>query len=549
MSLDGLARVLRSRADKTRRGELDVKGTKAAVLLGAGSSVSAGIPLADDIVQEVCRKFPELVRNSQPGYAAHMACLASADITNLLRKYIDDAAVNAAHLFLAQIVKAGYIDRILTTNFDSLAVQALLLVNERPFIYDLANMKVFKPGQVAAPSVFHLHGQFGGFVNLNTPGEFQKLGLLVQDVLRDTLAERALIIVGYGGTNDPVFDQLCQYGTQYGEYHNGVYWVSYNNAEPPEHVKSNLLVDTTKRAYYLRDYDADTFFMDLARALNCGLPQIIERPFTFLSDTVRKIGTLTSAGRTDDLIAATRQIIKFAIECHEMDQICARGTRQRVDRERAKILKEAQDIREGRRIDEVESVLEKAQKFEVQPAIDLLAQTWAEHGDRLLKEAREDESPQGIVKASEAVSYLKRAIGLRPESLEFQCACADALVVSALRARDPESNRFFSEAIDHYRLATTVASLGHELYFPHDGSTDVIDLDPAIPGIVPVAYAKWGDALVEFSTHTRRDQAQQLLQDATAKYQYAIAMNPQLDYLQQRIEGLRKLAKDQVNNA
>ena len=109
MTLDGLASVLRNRTDREARGDSNVKGTKAAVLLGAGVSVSAGIPLADQLVQEIRREFPDLVRECKPTYATHMALLTSADITNLLRKYIDDAAVNAAHLFLADIE-----DRLLT---------------------------------------------------------------------------------------------------------------------------------------------------------------------------------------------------------------------------------------------------------------------------------------------------------------------------------------------------------------------------------------------------------------------------------------------------
>lgn len=548
LTLDGLAALLRNRAKRKARGDPKVKGTKTAVLLGAGASRTAGIPLADEIVQEVCREFPDLVVGCNPSYAAHMARLASADITNLLRKYIDDAAVNGAHLFLAQLVKAGYVDRVLTTNFDSLAAQALLLVNERPFVYDLANLKLFKPGQVTSPAVIHLHGQFGGFVNLNTDAEFRTLGDLVREVLRDTLAERALIVVGYGGRNDPVFEQLCEYGKQYGEYPNGLVWVSHKDVDPPEHVRDSLLIDIARRAYYLRDYDADSFFISLARALDAGLPQIVERPFSFLKDTVRKIGYQDAAGANEGLIHATRKLIQFAIDCHEAGMPCARGLEDQAMRTAVRIEKAAQDIRAGGRIDGIDCVLKEAQEHGVLSAITDLAWTLTKHADSLLKKARDEPIPQAVASAREAVRCYRRVGDEMTQLREAHCHCGDALVFLAGLEDQVESEDSFGRAFECYGRATQMDGLGQEEYVPFDSTIETVDMDPPVPDIVPRAYKRWGDALVVFASNKFGEERRKMLREAVEKYRYAIHMRPHWSETEET-DRARRVAAEQLHAA
>src|ERR1039458_7470156 len=64
--------------------------------------------------------------------------------------------INWAHLALAQLIDGGYIDRVLTTNFDPLVSRACALVNSFPAVYDFAASRVFNPDQISEKAIFHL---------------------------------------------------------------------------------------------------------------------------------------------------------------------------------------------------------------------------------------------------------------------------------------------------------------------------------------------------------------------------------------------------------
>lgn len=528
ITLEGLASILRNRFSQKKDSGLAAKGAKIAVLIGAGASASSGIPLATELVNEIRKRYPEQVKNCAPTYAAHMARLPSVDRTNILRPYIKDAAVNAAHLYLAHLVSSGFIDRILTTNFDTLAVQGLILVNERPNIYDLANMKTFSPGQITAPSVIHLHGQFGGFVNLNTYSEFAYLGDLVKDVIRDTLSERALIIIGYGGVNDPVFKQICEYGEQYGEYYNGLFWISNEDSEPPSHVLNDLLSKTTKNSFYLRGYNADSFFMSLVNELNCGIPEIIEKPFTFLKKTVIRISDKYEKDNVS-FISGTRKIIDFAIECHESNKSCARGHEEYIQRKMVQIEKKAQDARNGMQIEKIEKILLQAKKYNVKNAIDLIAETYIEYAHKLLKDSfnKEFRTLENSVLA--AISYYQRAIELQPENKKINLFCGKAFTLLAKNSKSSLIEKNFSQAILHFKEASKREIKLTNEYIITDGSLSEIDIGHDLPDFIPEVYIEWAQTLFEWGNKLAGENKIKKMKEAKEKCDHILQMRPTWD--------------------
>lgn len=78
-----------------------------------------------------------------------------------------------SHIAIAQLMKEGYVDRVLTVNFDPLVVQARALVGEFPAVYDFAASQEFKPADIPDKAVFHLHGQRSGFRLLHTEREVE----------------------------------------------------------------------------------------------------------------------------------------------------------------------------------------------------------------------------------------------------------------------------------------------------------------------------------------------------------------------------------------
>jgi molybdenum cofactor biosynthesis enzyme MoaA len=253
-TVEALADLMRSQKDL---------GFSTCVLLGAGVSVSAGIPDASGIVHELKRRFPGLLRSvKQYSYADSMESLPVGVRRQLIRTYIARAKLNTAHLCLAALVKEGYVDRVLTTNFDPLIEKSLALQGCRPTVYDFASAHEFVAEAVPPRSLFYLHGRSDGFLLLNTESEINSLADSLRPLFEDSNRARAWLVVGYGGGDKPVFDQLVNLGS----YEYGLYWVGYKGRNPPEHVKQGVL--PKEGTHFVRAETADAFFRELTQKLD-----------------------------------------------------------------------------------------------------------------------------------------------------------------------------------------------------------------------------------------------------------------------------------------
>jgi tetratricopeptide (TPR) repeat protein len=256
---------------------LGVAPRRCSVLLGAGCSISAGIPSAADIVRQMKVQFPAAYRRAAShDYPDCMAALDRGVRRDLIGAYVDKAKINWAHIALAQLIDGGYVDRVLTTNFDPLISRACALVNSFPAVYDFAASRIFNPDQVSEKAIFHLHGQRDGFVLLNTRSEVTKHRNHIKPVFDDAHKGRVWIVVGYSGDNDPVFDLLARVRT----FEYGLYWIGHG-PKPSKHVADKLL-GRECGAHFIGGWDADDFLVTLAQKLQCFPPQFVTRPFSHL---------------------------------------------------------------------------------------------------------------------------------------------------------------------------------------------------------------------------------------------------------------------------
>ena len=295
-TIEALADLMRSQKDL---------GFSTCVLLGAGVSVSAGIPDASGIVHELKRRFPGLLRSAkQQSYADSMESLSVGVRRQLIRTYIARAKLNTAHLCLAALVKEGYVDRVLTTNFDPLIEKSLALQGCRPTVYDFASAHEFVAEAVPSRSLFYLHGRSDGFLLLNTESEVNSLANNLRPLFEDSNRARAWLVVGYGGGDKPVFDQLRSLGS----YEYGLYWVGYKGRNPPEHVKQGVL--SKEDTHFVRADTADAFFRELTQKLGIETERY-SRPKTTV-DLENVDSALTEAGMAEaaDILDVPKSEIK-----------------------------------------------------------------------------------------------------------------------------------------------------------------------------------------------------------------------------------------------
>jgi len=285
-------------------------GRGCALLLGAGCSMSAGIPIASGFVEAISKEYPRAYKRAETKtYAACMAELAPAERRDLIARYIDKAKPNWAHIGVAQLVARGFADRVLTVNFDPLLVRACSLVGAFPAAYDLAASQLFAPAEVPAPAVFYLHGQRSGFVLMNTKAECEKHAATLSPIFEDAGRGRVWIVAGYSGENDPVFDHLASVK----RFDHNLYWIGYERADPPLHVRSRLLSEE-KYAFHVGGYDADSFFIKLAQSLNCFPPPIVSDPFGHLDSILSGVCPFPVSGseKEVDPVKDARRALKKA---------------------------------------------------------------------------------------------------------------------------------------------------------------------------------------------------------------------------------------------
>jgi Plant specific mitochondrial import receptor subunit TOM20 len=264
------------------------RGEKATLVIGAGCSVTSGIPQASEIMDQIDREYPRAAQRARARtYDAYLEELAPGERRELIGRFISDARVNSAHLAIAHLMKCGFVDRILTTNFDPLLPRACALAGEFPTVYNVPQLSLSGLNELSEKAIFYLQGQ-GTLRSTPSPR-------LLKAVLEEASKDRPWVVVGYSGTDALLFPRLAARKC----YDNRLYWVGNEDAPPAEPVARKLL-QPRKEAYWVPGYTADGFFVELVRQLG-GFSadfadRLIEHPQSVLE-------TLSPAAQPDLLLS------------------------------------------------------------------------------------------------------------------------------------------------------------------------------------------------------------------------------------------------------
>jgi len=421
----------------------DVRG--AVVLLGAGGSKSAGIPLAGELMEEIEREFAPLPAGLPKTYADYMNFVPPGDRRTLLANHIDNARINWAHIALAQLIASGYVKCVLTTNFDPLIVRSCAMLGCFPAVYDFPSSKFFNPAEVVDPSIIYLHGQRTGFVMLNTKNETGRNPL---DALFARAGEqRPWIVIGYSGNSDPVFERLASYE----RFDHRLFWIGYRDAPPSEHVSERLLIDG-KYADYISGYDADSFFVSLAKKLGEFPPPLFGQPLRHLRETMAIVNAFDLPGHGGDLRELADKQTARAIELLEAE------SGQRAAMANALVV--------AGKYDQV--LNEFGKEADTSPEIEeSVAWGWVLKGLDAMDRAEADGvSPEEADKLLlEAIACDMKAVNARPAMADAYFNWGYALGARSKLKSGDEAKQLFEEARAKYAKARTLNSKDWEVYF------------------------------------------------------------------------------------
>jgi hypothetical protein len=194
-------------------------------------SSAAGIPTGWHVTQDLIRQIaaadgadsPDLYDapekwwakrgGPEPRYDVLVPALAPTDAARqtLLRRYFDPPAEEGgpirptrAHVLLAQLVAAGRVRVVLTTNFDRLIERALDAAGAPPQVLSRpTDVDGMIPLVHAPATVLKLHGDYLSLGLRNTPEELGGYPKKWKALLGRILEEYGLIVVGWSGDYDP----------------------------------------------------------------------------------------------------------------------------------------------------------------------------------------------------------------------------------------------------------------------------------------------------------------------------------------------------------
>ncbi len=280
------------------------------VLIGAGCSASAGIPLTLGVVDIALRRMALMncLKTQQPlegmeGKAIYELLRAGDYLTSVKSEYgpklygeifekifpdptqerliIREAInkggdkINWAHLRLGQLVAHKYIHTVLTTNFDQLALTALVKNGIFPAVADGLEALDRVDPRPSTPQLLHIHGSLHNYRRINSFGQIKRLGLSpklnvsISSLLKDS---PFLLIVGYRGEEDglmvPLEEALKSFDGK------PVYW-TFHGREASAAARN---LEKKHNATLLYGQDADQLFDSLAKGLNLGLPDWMANP-------------------------------------------------------------------------------------------------------------------------------------------------------------------------------------------------------------------------------------------------------------------------------
>ena len=228
------------------------KGMKFCFLIGAGASMSSGIPTGADLakkwireIEEDCgkddfAKWKNKVQISEDNVGEFYPQIYEKRFGHIpesgydcIRHYMEGKEPSLGYLILANIMVREKYNVVITTNFDNLLEDAIrTYTKEKPFIAGHEALAGYVPKRSDRPIILKVHRDlfFHPFSDREHTGTIQKAW---EDILDRFLSDYFLIVLGYGGNDGSLMDYFASLNNR-----KQIYWCVYNPGEEPSNQDS-----------------------------------------------------------------------------------------------------------------------------------------------------------------------------------------------------------------------------------------------------------------------------------------------------------------------
>ena len=195
-------------------------------------------------------------------------------------KKIKGKKPSVGYTYLANIISAGYIGNILTTNFDRLIERSLYQAELEPMVVNhQSDLEEFSIENKI--NVIKLHGDYlyDNIANIET--ETKSLSENMKTKLQATLENRGLIIIGYSGNDESIKSLLTELIREEKFLTYGLYWGIRKETEINGNMEEIISLASEKGSNFFKIPCAGQFFIDLNTNLDLGIPSIIDKATNF----------------------------------------------------------------------------------------------------------------------------------------------------------------------------------------------------------------------------------------------------------------------------
>jgi tetratricopeptide (TPR) repeat protein len=307
-------------------------------LIGAGCSVSAGIPAAKTIakseVQKLAKRFGGIDQMDDAAALAYIGAkgtlkghkeiaektpdavdwgavydaifaevwTAPDEVSAVFKSIIKQAnpRINWAHLALGELARQRWIATTITTNFDLFALEGYARAGVIPIVSDGIESLGRIASQPEHPQLLQINGSVHAYRLRNSPDDLDKLKNDPAAItFFNTIYQHSnlLVIVGYEGREPQIMTLLIEAATRFPDKH--IFWCLHSSQPKDLSEKATEFLSHSANARLLIGQDADKFFFDLCHELGVGAPMVFRDPLGFIGERLDGIFDATGPAHSD----------------------------------------------------------------------------------------------------------------------------------------------------------------------------------------------------------------------------------------------------------
>jgi len=206
-------------------------GLRVSILVGAGISVSSGIPTAYGIVKRL-KRLGKIRTLTSYAEALELAFKHQAERREFINRTFEGRPPSIEHYQLGSLLSNRIFKDALTTNFDHLLEIATSQVSERPvFVYPTQHALEGLQSLEESPRIIKLHGDFLFQSLANTDVEMGGVATAgMYQALKELTLNTSLVVIGYAGDHS-VLKLLEELALRFEGCIPSIWWFFHN---PPE---------------------------------------------------------------------------------------------------------------------------------------------------------------------------------------------------------------------------------------------------------------------------------------------------------------------------